>query len=84
VPWEVFCKSMEIICRSVLLIKITDLLEVKRNSIYKQLDYVLTVKYKFKDCSCGFQSRSAYSYLGQLSGEGLLPSPYLNRETPLN
>lgn len=57
---------------------------MKRNSIYKQLDYVLTVKYGFQDCSCGFKSRSAYSYLGQLSGEGLLPSPYVNRETVLN
>jgi hypothetical protein len=84
VPWEIFCKSLEIICISALLIKKTDLLEVKRNSIYKQLDYVLTVKHELKDCSCGFKSRSVYSYLGQLSGEGLLPSPYVNRGTALD
>jgi hypothetical protein len=61
-----------------------DLLEAKRDSIRKQLGYILSVKYELKDCSCGFKSRSAYSYLGQLSGEGLLLSPYLNHETALN
>lgn len=61
-----------------------DLLEAKRDSIHKQLGYILSVKYAFEDCSCGFQSRSAYSYLCQLSGEGLRPTPSLNHKTALN
>ena len=61
-----------------------DLLEAKRDSIRKQLGSILSVKYDSEDCSCGFRSRSAYSYLGQLSGEGLLSSPYLDHETALN
>ena len=61
-----------------------DLLEAKRDSIHKQLGDILSVKYESGDCSCGFKSKSAYSYLGKLCGEGLLPSLYLDRETALN
>lgn len=71
-------------CRGPLLIQIQDLLEAKRNLIHKQLDSILSVQYNSEDCSCGFKSKSAYSYLGQLSGEGLLPSLYLDLETALN
>lgn len=61
-----------------------DLLEAKRVSIHKQLDYILLVKQDSEDCSCGFRSKSAYSYLRQLSGEGLLPSSPPNPKTALN
>lgn len=70
-------------CSSLSLIQIQDLLEAKRGSIHAQLDGILSVEYE-PDCSCDFKGRSAYSYLGQLSKKGLLPSPYLDRETALN
>ncbi|KAH6705296.1 hypothetical protein DL95DRAFT_521581 [Leptodontidium sp. 2 PMI_412] len=60
------------------------LLEANRNSIYKQLGYILSVKHEFEDCSCGFKGRSTYSYLGQLSREGLLPSLNPSHDTALN
>lgn len=53
----------------------TDLLEARRNSIHKQLGYILAVSYELEDCPSAFESRSAYSYLGQLSRENKIPTP---------
>lgn len=67
-----------------MLIQIQDLLEARRGSLHTQLDGILSVDYESDDCSCGFKSKSAYSYLGKLNGKGLLPSRYRDRETALN
>jgi len=80
-PWEVFCESIYDQGYSLLLIYTIDMLEEKRSSINKQLDWILSIRYNYEDCSCGFSGKTTYSYLSLLDREKLLPSLYPTHRT---